>query len=96
MYAIRSYYAFDLSPELSQTKIPETEQARREWVESNIESDLVEKVRKQVSEAGYDLQEQEMMSLLCYVWPSMLKMKIRDEKYRKARESAFTTLKGLV
>ncbi len=32
--------------------------------------------------------------LLCSVWPAMQKMKRRDEKYRAARERAFTTEAG--
>ena len=89
-----TYITFDLSPELSRTKIPESADAQKAWVEANIEAAFVDRVRKQLTDLGYDLQESEMMSLLCYVWPSMLKMKIRDEKYRKAREAAFTTEKG--
>lgn len=89
-----TYITFDLSPELSQTSIPDAFEKQKAWVQANIESELVEKLRTQVSETGYDLEEKELMSLLCYVWPSMLKMKVRDEKYRKAREAAFTTEKG--
>lgn len=89
-----TYITFDLSPELSITKVPETAAAQKAWVTTNIDAELVEKVKKQVADAGYDLKEEELMSLLCYVWPSMLKMKVRDEKYRKAREAAFTTPKG--
>ncbi len=89
-----TYITFDLSPELSQTTVPESAEEQKAWVEANIDASLVEKVKKQVSDAGYDLEEAELMSLLCYVWPSMLKMKVREEKYRKAREAAFTTEQG--
>ena len=91
---LATYITFDLSPELSQTKIPESADAQKTWVEANIDPTLIDRVRQQLTDLGYDLQEREMMSLLCYVWPSMLKMKARDEKYRKAREAAFTTEKG--
>jgi hypothetical protein len=89
-----TYITFDLSPELSRTQVPDSVEARKSWVESNMDRELVAKVRKQVSESGYTLEEDELMSLLCYVWPSMLKMKARDEKYRIAREAAFTTEAG--
>lgn len=89
-----TYITFDLSPELADTKIPDSPEARKSWVEANVGDDLVIQLRGKVTEAGYDLDEDEFLSLICYVWPSMKKMKVRDEKYRKAREDAFSTEKG--
>ena len=40
------------------------------------------------------MNEAEYNKLLAYVWPALLKMKRRDEKYRAVRESAFTTTAG--
>ena len=40
------------------------------------------------------LQEADFTKLLCSVWPSLLKMKRRDEKYAAARAAAFTTPVG--
>ncbi len=85
-----SYITFDLSPELSQTRVPDAAEARNAWVRTHIDSGLVQRLRDQVASAGYDLPEDELISLLCYVWPAMQKMKQRDDKYRTAREKAFT------
>jgi len=86
-----SYITFDLSPELAQAQIPEDKAERRAYIETEIDSKLVAKVSERVSAAGIALDETERDTLLCYVWPAMKKMKRRDEKYRSAREEAFTT-----
>jgi len=82
---LASYITFDLSPELALGKPAQL---------SIIPADLVQKVRARVAEAGLSLQAAEFERLLCVVWPSMLKMKKRDDKYRAAREAAFTTVEG--
>lgn len=89
-----SYITFDLSPELAETQIPETEAEQRSYVDVEIDSDLVAKVSERVAAAGITLDETERDALLCYVWPAMKKMKARDGKYRRAREAAFTTEVG--
>lgn len=89
-----SYITFDLSPELAITEVPESDEAKKSYVEANIESDLVAKVASRVADTGLEVGEAELHSLLCYVWPSMLKMKRRDEKYAAAREKAFSTEVG--
>ncbi|MBC2605268.1 tagaturonate epimerase family protein [Pelagicoccus albus] len=89
-----SYITFDLSPELAITKVPESAEEKKAYVNSNIESSLVEKVAQRVADSGLTVDEDELNSLLCYVWPSMVKMKQRDEKYAAAREKAFTTAVG--
>jgi tagaturonate epimerase len=88
---LASYITFDLSPELSQTTPREDAAA---WVKSNVPSEIVEKVKARVTSAGLSLQETEFSKLLAYVWPSMEKMKRRDEKYRSIREKRFTTAVG--
>jgi hypothetical protein len=82
---LASYITFDLSPELALGKPAQL---------SIIPADMVQKVRARVAEAGLSLQAGEFERLLCVVWPSMLKMKKRDDKYRAAREAAFTTVEG--
>jgi hypothetical protein len=51
-------------------------------------------VRSRVASVGLTLDEAEFSKLLAYVWPALEKMKRRDDKYRAARESAFTTETG--
>lgn len=89
-----SYITFDLSPELAQAQVPESEAERRAYVEAEIDSELVARVSERVSAAGIDLDASERDALLCYVWPAMKKMKRRDDKYRSAREETFTTEAG--
>ena len=89
-----SYITFDLSPELAMTQSPASAEEKKAFVDREIDSRLVETVRKRVSEVGVELDEENFNELLYYVWPAMKKMKIRDEKYRRAREKAFTSLEG--
>ena len=89
-----SYITFDLSPELAITHVPDTTQTRRDYLETAIDDTLVERVRQHVARAGVTLDRAEFDSLLCYVWSAMKKMKRRDDKYRAAREKAFTTEVG--
>ncbi|MBB5350708.1 hypothetical protein HNR46_000936 [Haloferula luteola] len=91
---LASYITFDLSPELSVTPLPEGAKAQAEYVVSEIDASLVEKVKGRVADAGLNLDPAEFNELLCRVWPSMDKMKIRDEKYRAIREKHFTTEVG--
>lgn len=88
---LASYITFDLLPELALTKPPADPCA---WVAENMEAALVGKVRTRVSAAGLALDETALATLLAYVWPAMKKMKVRDEKYRVAREQLFTTSAG--
>jgi hypothetical protein len=64
------------------------------WVKSNVPADLVDRVRSRVASVGLTLNEAEFSKLLAYVWPALQKMKRRDDKYRAAREQAFTTETG--
>jgi hypothetical protein len=88
---LASYITFDLSPELAQTTV--TEDATR-WVRTHVPAALIARVRADVASAGVAIDEAEFSRLLAYVWPSMEKMKRRDDKYRAAREAAFTTDAG--
>lgn len=85
---LASYITFDLSPELAQTKVAEDAAA---WVKSNVPAEIVTKVKARVAAAGLTLNEAEFSKLLAYVWPSLQKMKRRDEKYAAARAKLFTT-----
>jgi hypothetical protein len=85
---LASYITFDLSPELAETHPPADATS---WVKSNIPSAFVEQVRSRVGAMGLTVNEGDYSRLLAYVWPALRKMKTRDDKYRAARQSAFTT-----
>ena len=82
---LASYITFDLSPELALGQ-----PARF----SEIPSGVVSQTRVRVATAGLQLDDAAFSQLLCTVWPSLLKMKRRDEKYAAARTAAFTTPVG--
>ncbi len=83
-----SYITFDLSPELAQTKVADDAAA---WVKANVPAALVATVKARVAKAGLTLNETDFAKLLAYVWPSLQKMKVRDDKYAAARAKLFTT-----
>lgn len=85
---LASYITFDLSPELAQTESPSDAAS---WVKTHVPNGLIESVRSRVASAGLSLDDYEFWQLLAYVWPALEKMKRRDDKYREAREKAFTT-----
>jgi len=82
---LASYITFDLSPELA---------LNQPAALAAIPADLVAQTRARVAAAGLALDAAASASLLCTVWPAMLKMKRRDEKYAAARAAAFTTAAG--
>jgi len=82
---LASYITFDLSPELALNQPAKL---------ADIPADIVAKTRARVGAAGLKLDDAASGKLLCTVWPSMLKMKRRDEKYAAARAAAFTTATG--
>ena len=88
---LASYITFDLSPELAQTQVPDDPAS---WVKANVSSDFVDRVRRRVASLGLTVNETELVRLLAYVWPAVKKMKRRDDKYRAARDTAFTTEAG--
>jgi hypothetical protein len=88
---LASYITFDLSPELAQTTVPADAAG---WVGANVDPKLVATVKARVAAAGLTLHESDFTKLLAYVWPSLQKMKRRDEKYRAIREKIFTTPAG--
>jgi len=88
---LASYITFDLSPELAQTAIPRDAEG---WVKTHVPAGLIDRVRSRVASVGLTLNETELSKLIAYVWPALEKMKRRDDKYRAARENAFTTEAG--
>jgi hypothetical protein len=82
---LASYITFDLSPELA---------LRKPAAPADIDLSTRQKVSSRVAAAGLAVEPDAFNSLLCSVWPGLLKMKRRDEKYRAARERAFTTPEG--
>jgi hypothetical protein len=85
---LASYITFDLSPELAQTQIPNDSEG---WVKANVPAAVIDRVRSRVTSIGLVVSEAELANLVTYVWPALTKMKRRDDKYRAAREQAFTT-----
>jgi len=88
---LASYITFDLSPELAQTKVADDAAG---WVAAHVPAALVATVKARVAAAGLTLNEADFAKLLAYVWPSLQKMKVRDEKYAAARAKLFTTPVG--
>ncbi|MDP0501295.1 MAG: tagaturonate epimerase family protein [Verrucomicrobiota bacterium JB022] len=88
---LASYITFDLSPELAITKLPEGLEARQAYIAANVPAEIVKTVRDRVAAVGLKVDEAAFAELLCRVWPSMLKMKRRDEKYAAIRNQHFTT-----
>jgi hypothetical protein len=82
---LASYITFDLSPELA---------LKRPADPATINADVKDKVRARVAGAGVAVEPGAFNALLGSVWPALQKMKGRDEKYRRARERAFTTIAG--
>jgi hypothetical protein len=82
---LASYITFDLSPELA---------LNQPAALAAIPADIVAQTRARVAAAGLQLDAASFASLLGTVWPAMLKMKRRDEKYAAARAAAFTTAAG--
>jgi hypothetical protein len=88
---LASYITFDLSPELAQTKVADDAAG---WVAAHVPAQIVATVKARVASVGLALNEAEFAKLLAYVWPSLQKMKRRDEKYAAARAQRFTTKVG--
>ena len=88
---LASYITFDLSPELAQTKVADDAAA---WCAANVPAALIATVKARVAQAGLTLNEADFAKLLAYVWPSLQKMKVRDDKYAAARAKLFTTDAG--
>jgi hypothetical protein len=84
---LASYITFDLSPELA---------LRRPADDREIDPAVRQAVNSRVAAAGLAVDPGAFTALLCSVWPALLKMKRRDEKYRAARERAFTAEQGRV
>jgi len=82
---LASYITFDLSPELA---------LNRPATLADLPPDTVARTRQRVVAAGLTLDDAAFNQLLVTVWPALLKMKRRDEKYAAARAAAFTTAAG--
>ncbi len=82
---LASYITFDLSPELALAQPARFDE---------IPVEVVNRTRLRVATAGLQLDDAAFSSLLCTIWPSLLKMKRRDDKYAAARAAAFTTSVG--
>jgi hypothetical protein len=82
---LASYITFDLSPELA---------LNRPASAGEVPAQIVSQVRRRVADAGLTLNDAEFSRLLSAVWPSLQKMKRRDDKYAAARRQAFTTEVG--
>lgn len=79
---LASYITFDLSPELAKNESASID---------DIDSAIRERTKARMTEVGLSVSDDEFEKLLTTVWPSMLKMKRRDDLYAQARADAFTT-----
>ena len=84
---LASYITFDLSPELAKNEPANI---------ADIDPDLQAKIKARMTEVGMSVSTADFETLLTTVWPAMLKMKRRDERYAQARADAFTTNEGRI
>ncbi len=91
---LASYITFDLSPELLQTLVPADADACAAWVAREIPDDLLPQIHTRLRAVGLAMAEEALYRLLCTVWPALLKMKRRDDKYRAIREKYFAVETG--
>jgi hypothetical protein len=82
---LATYITFDLSPELS---------LGRAAAPGAVDPGAAARILARLRALGIGLGEPEMAAVLRTVWPAVLKMKRRDEKYRLAREALFSTEAG--
>lgn len=87
---LASYITFDLSPELAATPPSQGAAQDRAYVEAEVGPELTRAVAERAREAGIAIASPELDALLRQVWPAIRKMKARDDKYRRAREAAFS------
>jgi hypothetical protein len=90
-----TYITYDISHELQITPaVPDP----KAWVAANVPQAVWGPVQKRLADAAgtlnFAIDEVEFFRLIAYVWPSMVKMKQRDEKYAGARNAAFSTALG--
>lgn len=95
-----SYITFDISHEflLNQFQLgdPNNDPAEiHKWVQANVPADVQTDVKAAVAAAGVETTDKEFEALIAYVWPAMKKMKVRDEKYKKARQAIFRDPTGV-
>ena len=88
---LASSITFDLSPELTATVVPAEPLA---WIQSRIPAAIVATVRQRTAAAGVTLDDLPFATLLCQVWPAMLKFQRRDRLYAASRAQNFTTVQG--
>ncbi|MES2310178.1 MAG: tagaturonate epimerase family protein [Verrucomicrobiota bacterium] len=91
---LASYITFDLSPELSQTRLPESEEEIARFIEREISKDILSKMDEGLRSLNLTMGTHDRNRLLAFVWPSLQKMKKRDLAYQKIRETTFTTTVG--
>jgi len=82
---LASYITFDLSPELALGRPAEL---------SEVDPEVARRVAGRVAAAGLTIEAARLGLLLREVWTAAQKMKRRDDRYRAARQRAFTTAEG--
>ncbi|MEO6005271.1 MAG: tagaturonate epimerase family protein [Opitutus sp.] len=82
---LASYITFDLSPELALNTPAQP---------ADLPGEEVSRARSRVADTGMSLNDADFDALVLKVWPSLKKMKARDEKYAAARAKHFTTEAG--
>ena len=89
---LSSYITYDVSHQLLVETEKETPDAARAYLASCVPTGMYAAIEERVktSLGGFDDDDAFVMEL-AFVWPALCKMKLRDEKYRMAREAAYTT-----
>lgn len=88
---LATYITFDLSPELTQTLVPEEDIDVADWVDANVDAALLDTVKGRVTDAGITVDMKEFRRLIAAVYPAVVKMKEMDARYKAVRAEAFTT-----
>ncbi|MBL8994004.1 MAG: hypothetical protein JNM63_11735 [Spirochaetia bacterium] len=89
-----SYITFDLSPELSKTKLIEDPKKVDKAFKKSVGNAVLAGIQKKLSSLKIKVDEKELKKILVYLEPSMGKLKKRDDKYKKIREKLFTSPVG--
>merc|ERR1711988_1941862 len=96
---LASYITYDISHELTITKYKLDEdndpKELAEYVQKNIPEGLRTEIKSKIEASGVPTTAAEFDKLMAYVWPAMLKMKLRDAKYQAARAALFNDADGV-
>ncbi len=89
-----SYITFDLSPELSATKLIDDPQELERAFEGGVDKEMYARTLDRVRKERPDIAERQVKRLVTYLAPAMEKMKRRDALYMEVRRKNFTSDAG--